>query len=57
MKHARHFKPKIPAREINIVTYHHFIKQKNIEVLKEAICNSVPKEMLSAKRKLITSIA
>ncbi len=48
---------QVPARETSTVTYHLFIKQKIIEVLKEAICNSVPKEMLSAKRKLITSIA
>lgn len=57
MKHVRHFKPQIPVREISIVTYHHFIKQKIIDVLKESICNSVPKEMLSARRKIITAIA
>ncbi len=57
MKHVRYFKPQIPVREISIVTYHHFIKQKILEVLKGAICDSVPKEMLSAKRKIVTSIA
>ena len=56
LKHVRHFKPKVPVREISIVTYHHFIKQRIIDVLKEAICNSIPKEMLSAKRRIIASI-
>jgi LysR family hydrogen peroxide-inducible transcriptional activator len=56
LKHVRYFKPKIPVREISIVTYHHFIKQRIIDVLKEAICNSVPKEMLSPKRKTVTAL-
>ncbi len=56
MKNVRHFKPPVPVREISIVTYHHFIKQQMIDILKEEICNSVPAEMLTAKRKLVTSI-
>ncbi len=56
MKNVRHFKPPVPVREISIVTYHHFIKQRMIDILKEEICNSVPAEMLTAKRKLVTSI-
>lgn len=56
MKNVRHFKPQVPVREISIVTYRHFVKQRIIDVLKEEICKSVPSEMLSAKRKKITSI-
>ena len=52
----RHFKPPVPAREISIVTYRHFVKQRIIEVLREEICKSVPKEMISGKRKQVTQI-
>ncbi len=56
LKNVRHFKPPVPVREISIVTYRHFVKQTMIDVLKDEICKSVPKEMLSQKRKLVTSI-
>ena len=55
-KFVRHFKPPVPAREISIVTYRHFVKQRIIEVLREENCNSVPKEMISGKRKQVTQI-
>ena len=55
-KYVRHFKPPVPVREISIVTYRHFVKQRVVDILKEEICNSVPQEMLSPKRKRITSI-
>lgn len=56
LKNVRHFKPQVPVREISIVTYHHYVKQRIIDVLKEEICKCVPQEMLTAKRKSITSI-
>jgi LysR family hydrogen peroxide-inducible transcriptional activator len=56
LKNVRHFKPPVPAREISIVTYHHFVKQRMIDILKEEICKSVPQEMLSLRRKKITSL-
>ncbi len=56
LKNVRHFKPPVPVREISIVTYRHFVKQTMIDVLKDEICKSVPKEMLSQKRKLVTPI-
>ncbi|MGZ4048766.1 MAG: hydrogen peroxide-inducible genes activator [Bacteroidia bacterium] len=56
-KFVRHFKPPVPVREISIVTYRHFIKQRVIDILlREEICNSVQKEMLSAKRKQVSKI-
>jgi len=56
MKNVRHFKPQVPVREISIVTYQHFVKQRMIGILKEEICNSVPGEMLSSKRKQVTPL-
>jgi LysR family hydrogen peroxide-inducible transcriptional activator len=55
-KFVRHFKPPVPVREISIVTYRHFVKQRMVDILKEEICNSVPQEMLTVKRKLVTKI-
>ncbi|HVZ97313.1 MAG TPA: hydrogen peroxide-inducible genes activator [Chitinophagaceae bacterium] len=56
-KHVRYFKPPVPVREISIVTYRHFVKQRIIDILKNEIIESVPKEMTLAKRKLITKIS
>jgi len=55
-KQVRHFKPPVPVREISIITYHHFVKQRMIDVLKEEIISSIPIEMLSAKKKEVTEI-
>lgn len=55
-KQVRHFKTPAPVREISIVTYHHFVKQRIIDVLKEEIINALPAEMLSPKRKRVTEI-
>ena len=52
-KKTRHFKPPVPVREISIVTYHHFVKKRIVEVLKDEIINAIPNEMLSLKRKFI----
>ena len=53
---VKHFKAPVPVREISVVTYRHFVKQRIIEVLKAEICAHIPKEMLSAKRKQIAQI-
>lgn len=55
-KFVRHFRPQVPVREISIVTYRHFVKQRIVDILKEEVCNSVPQEMLTAKRKQVTPI-
>ena len=55
-KSVRHFKPQVPVREISIVTYRHFVKQRMVDVLKEEICKSVPEEMLTSKRKRVTAV-
>lgn len=55
-KQVRHFKTPAPVREISIVTYHHFVKQRIIDVLKEEIINALPAEMLSPKKRRVTEI-
>lgn len=55
-KQIRHFKPPVPVREISIVTYHHFVKQRMIDVLKDSIIKSIPQELLSMKRKLVAEM-
>ncbi|MEO6187834.1 MAG: hydrogen peroxide-inducible genes activator [Ginsengibacter sp.] len=56
MKNVRHFKPQVPVREISLVTYRHFVKKRIVDALKQEICNSVPTEMLSFKRKSLTPL-
>jgi LysR family transcriptional regulator, hydrogen peroxide-inducible genes activator len=46
----RHFKPPVPVREISLVTYRHFIKQKLLDVLSEEIRDNI-KPLLSKSKK------
>ncbi len=55
-KQVRYFKPPVPVREISIVTYRHFVKQRMIDILKNEIIESVPAEMTSNKKKQVTQI-
>ncbi|TAH43900.1 MAG: hydrogen peroxide-inducible genes activator [Bacteroidetes bacterium] len=56
-KQVKHFKPPVPVREISVVTYRHFVKQRIVEVLKNEICENIPKAMLTSKRKQITRMS
>ena len=55
-QYTRHFKNPAPVREIGLVTYRYFIKEKLIEKLKEEIISSVPGEMLSSKKRDVVNI-
>jgi LysR family hydrogen peroxide-inducible transcriptional activator len=46
----RHFKPPVPVREISLVTYRHFAKEKMLEALRKEIIAAV-KPYLSQHRK------
>lgn len=52
---VRHFKAPIPAREIGLVTYRYFMKEKLINCLKEEILLHIPAEMKSMSRKKVFS--
>ncbi len=52
----RFFKSPAPVREISLVTYRHFVKKRLVEVLKEAILNSLNPEMRSPVKKVVTEI-
>jgi len=51
----RHFKPPVPVREISLVTYRHFVKQKLLELLQAEIVKSVAPHLAKngAKNKII----
>lgn len=53
---VRYFKKPVPAREIGLVTYRYFIKEKLIESLKKEILNAIPSEMKTFSRKEIVNI-
>jgi LysR family hydrogen peroxide-inducible transcriptional activator len=53
-KQVRYFKAPAPVREISIITYRHFVKQRIIDVLKNEITSAVPVEMLSLKKNHLT---
>jgi len=55
-KHVRFFKPPVPVREISIVTYHHFIKQRIVDILRDEITKAIPVDMLTMKRKQLTEM-
>ena len=50
LQKLRHFKPPVPVREISLVTYRHFIKQKLLDVLSEEIKQNI-KPVLSKPKK------
>lgn len=52
----RYFKDPAPVREIGLVTYRYFIKEKLIKCLKEEILNHIPVEMKSDFIKNIINI-
>ena len=52
----RYFRSPAPSREISIVTYRHFVKQRLLEALKDEILLNVPKEMMKEKGKEIVEI-
>ena len=52
----RYFKAPVPVREIGLVTYRYFVKEKLIESLKEEILDHIPSEMKSLSKKEILNI-
>jgi LysR family hydrogen peroxide-inducible transcriptional activator len=42
MEQIRFFKPPVPVREISLVTYRHFIKERLVAVVKETILKTLP---------------
>jgi len=56
LSQIHYFKPPVPVREISLVTYHHFIKTRLIEALKEEILKIIPEKMRYARKKQITEI-
>jgi LysR family hydrogen peroxide-inducible transcriptional activator len=53
---VRYFKAPAPVREIGLITYRYFVKERLINVLKEEILNHIPNEMKSRMKKSIISI-
>jgi LysR family hydrogen peroxide-inducible transcriptional activator len=51
INNVRHFKSPAPVREIGLVTYRYFVKEKLIKSLKEEILNNIPVEMKTAVKK------
>lgn len=43
------FQPPAPAREVSLVTHQDFVKKRLVEILKEEIMASLPKEILERK--------
>jgi LysR family transcriptional regulator, hydrogen peroxide-inducible genes activator len=56
-QHVRFFRDPVPVREISLVTYRNFIKQKLVDLLFDAINSSIPKEMKLQKKKAVVEIS
>jgi LysR family hydrogen peroxide-inducible transcriptional activator len=55
-KNVRFFKAPVPVREIGLVTYRYFVKEKLIKSLvNEIVCN-IPEEMKRISKRLIVSV-
>ena len=55
-QNVRYFKAPVPAREIGLVTYRYFVKEKLIQSFKDEIVNKIPNEMRSFSKKEIINI-
>ena len=53
---VRYFKKPAPVREIGLVTYRYFVKERLIKSLKEEILNSISQEMKILSEKEVVSI-
>ena len=53
---VRFFKKPVPVREIGLVTYRYFVKEKLIQKLKEEIVVKIPVDMISSTEKEIINI-
>lgn len=55
-KNIRHFRTPAPVREIGIVTYRHFVKEKLIKALEEEIIAAIPNQMKTFKKREIIEL-
>jgi LysR family hydrogen peroxide-inducible transcriptional activator len=55
-QNIRYFKAPVPVREVGIVTYRYFVKEKLIQCLKDEILSHIPLEMRSLSKKEIVNI-
>jgi LysR family transcriptional regulator, hydrogen peroxide-inducible genes activator len=53
MEQIRFFKPPVPVREISLVTYRHFIKERLVAVVKETILKSLPENIRTRQDKKV----
>lgn len=53
---VRFFKSPDPSREISLITSHHFVKEKAINLLKQEIIDSIPQHLRSKKKKELLQI-
>jgi len=53
MEQIRFFKPPVPVREISIVTYRHFIKERLVGVVKDTILKSLPESIRTKPDKKV----
>lgn len=55
-QHIRFFKSPAPVREISIVTFRHYVKQKLVDTLKQEILQGIPAEMQTHRNKDVVMI-
>jgi LysR family transcriptional regulator, hydrogen peroxide-inducible genes activator len=55
-KNVRHFKLPAPVREIGLVSFRYFVKEKLLEALRQEILDSIPSEMKSANKKRVIEV-
>jgi len=53
---VRYFKAPAPVREIGLVTYRYFVKERLINILNEEILNHIPQEMKTKIKKNIINV-
>lgn len=53
---VRFFKPPVPARQIGLVSFRYFVKEKMLDALKTEILNALPAEVRSEENKKVIEV-
>jgi LysR family transcriptional regulator, hydrogen peroxide-inducible genes activator len=56
-RHVRHFMSPAPVREIGLVSFRHFVKEKLLTALREEIVANLPADMQKASPQQIVAVA
>lgn len=56
LEHIRQFRKPAPVREVGLVTYRYYVKEKLINALRDTILAHIPDEMMAGKKRQVIDL-